>query len=200
MTHTDAQMGINGSITSSTRQVLVLPIWDVEMGLRVTVLLGQTKINDIDLVAALADAHEEVVRLDITVDEGLGVDVFNAGNELIGEQKNCLQGELAVAKVKEILQAGSEKVENHGIIVTLGAEPADKWDADTTSKGLVDTGFIFELWMFSLNALKLDGNLFTGDDVGSEVNITETATTDLTTDAVLIAYAKILQKEVSILL
>ena len=192
MTHTDAQMGINGSITSSTRQVLVLPIWDVEMGLRVTVLLGQTKINDIDLVAALADAHEEVVRLDITVDEGLGVDVFNAGNELIGEQKNCLQGELAVAKVKEILQAGSEKVENHGIIVTLGAEPADKWDADTTSQGLVDTGFIFELWMFGLNALKLDGNLFTGDDVGSEVNITETATTDLTTDAVFIAYTKIL--------
>ena len=77
-------MGVDGGITGCAGQVLVLPVRDVEVGLRVTVLLGQTKIDDIDLVAALADAHEEVVGLDITVDEGLGVDVLDAGDELVG--------------------------------------------------------------------------------------------------------------------
>jgi hypothetical protein len=66
---TDAHVGIDGSITGSASQVLVLSIRDMEEGLRVTVLLGQTEINDIDLVSTLANAHEEVVRLDITVDE-----------------------------------------------------------------------------------------------------------------------------------
>ena len=144
-------MGVDGGITSSTSQVLVLPIRNVEVGLRVTVLLGQTEIDDIDLIAALADAHEEVVRLDITVDEGFGVDVLDAGDKLVGQQKNGLQGELAVAEVEEILQAGSEEIKNHGIVVALGAEPADKWDADTTGERLVDTGLIFELWMLGLD-------------------------------------------------
>ncbi len=55
--HTDAQVGVDGGITSSSGQVLVLPIRDVEVGLGVTVFLGQTEIDDIDLVAALADTH-----------------------------------------------------------------------------------------------------------------------------------------------
>ena len=191
---TDAQVGVDGGITSSSGQVLVLPIRDVEVGLGVTVFLGQTEIDDIDLVAALADAHEEVVRLDITVDEGLGVDVLDAGDELIGQQENGLQGELAVAEVEEILQAGSEEIKNHGIVVTLGTEPADKGDTDTTSERLVDTGLIFKLGVLGLDRLKLDGNLFTRDDVGAEVDIAEAATSDLTTDAVLVADAKILQE------
>ena len=186
-------MGVDGGITSSSGQVLVLPIRDVEVGLGVTVLLGQTEINDIDLVSTLADAHEEVVRLDITVDEGLGVDVLDAGDELVGQQKHGLQGELAVAEVEEILQAGSEQIKNHGIVVTLGAEPADKRNSDTSGQRLVDTSLIFELWMLSLYRLKLDGNLFARDDVGTEINITEAATSDLATDAVLVANTEILR-------
>jgi len=88
---TDTQMSVNRGITSSTRQVLVLTVRNVEVSLWVTVLLGQTEINDIDLVATLANAHQEVVRLDITVDEGFGVDVLNAGDELIGEEEDGLQ-------------------------------------------------------------------------------------------------------------
>ena len=165
------------------------------MGLGVTVLLSQTEINNVDLVAALADTHEEVVRLDITVDEGLGVNVLNARDQLISEEKDGLQGEFSVAEVEEVLQAGSKKIEDHGIVVTLGTEPADKGDTDTTSKGLVNTSFIFELRVLGLDALELDGNLFTRDDVGSEVNVAEGATTDFTTDTIFITDAKILQEE-----
>jgi hypothetical protein len=187
-------VGVDGGITSSTSQVLVLPVRDVEVSLGVTVLLGETEIDNVDLVATLADAHEEVVRLDITVDEGLGMDVLNAGDQLVGKEKDGLQGELSVAEVEEVFQGRSEEVEDHSIVITLGTEPADKGDADTSSEGLVDTSFIFELRVLGLDTLELDGNLFARDDVGSEVNVTETTTTDLTTNAVFVSDAKILKR------
>jgi hypothetical protein len=132
----------------------------VKVSLWVTVFLGQPKVNNIDLISELADTHEEVVRLDITVDEGPGVDVLDAEEELIGEEKNSLQGELAVAEVEEVLKAGSEKIEDHGVVFTLSSEPANKWDTNTTSEGLVDTGLVFELRVPGLDTLELDSNLF----------------------------------------
>ena len=80
------------------------------MSLGVTVLLSQTKVNDVDLVAALANAHEEVVGLNITVNERLGVDVLDAGDELIGKQQDRLEREFAVAEVEEVLQGRAEEI------------------------------------------------------------------------------------------
>src|ERR1700712_987090 len=88
--HTDTQVGINGGIASSTSQVLILTVWDVEVSLGITVLLSKSEINYVDLVATLADAHEEIVRLDVTVDEGFGMDVFDAGDELIRQKEDGL--------------------------------------------------------------------------------------------------------------
>jgi hypothetical protein len=49
-----------------------------------------------------------------------------------------------------------------------------------------------------LDGLKLDGNLFTRDDIGTKVDITEAAASDFTTNAVLVADTKILQKDRSV--
>lgn len=78
-------MGVDGRITGGSRQVFVLTIWYVEVGLRVAVLFRQSKVDDIDLISTLSNSHQEVVRLDITVDERFGMDVLNTGNELISE-------------------------------------------------------------------------------------------------------------------
>ena len=48
-------------------------------GLRITELLCEAEVDDINLVATLASSHEEIVRLDITMDEVAGMDVFDAG-------------------------------------------------------------------------------------------------------------------------
>lgn len=187
-------MSVDRGITSGTRQVLVLSVRDVEVRFRVAVLLGQTKVNDIDLVATLADTHQEVVGLDVTVNEGLGVDVLDAGDELVGQEKYSLERELSVAKVEEIFQTGTEEVENHGIVIALGSKPADKWDANATGKGLVDASLIFKLGVLGLDALELDGNLFSGDDVGTKVDVTERTRSNLSTDPVLVTDAQILMK------
>lgn len=79
-------MSVDTSVTCSTRQVLVLTVWDVEVRLWVTVLLSKTKVDNVDLVAALSNSHQEIVRLDIAVDEGLGMDIFNTGDKLIRQQ------------------------------------------------------------------------------------------------------------------
>jgi hypothetical protein len=51
----------------------------MQVRLGVTVLLGQTEIDNVDLIAALADSHEKVVWLNVTVDEVPGVHVFDTG-------------------------------------------------------------------------------------------------------------------------
>lgn len=160
-------MGVDAGIAGGTSQVLVLSVRNVEVSLGITVLLGQTEIDNVDLVAALANAHEEVVRLDVTVDERLGVDVLNARDELVGKEQDGLKREFAVAEVEKILERRAEQVQNHGVVVTLGTEPAHKRDADTAGERLVDAGLIFELGVLGLDALELDGNLLTGDDVGA---------------------------------
>ena len=47
------------------------------MGAGVAVLLGQAEVDDVDQVALLPQTHEEVVRLHVSVDEVLGVDVLD---------------------------------------------------------------------------------------------------------------------------
>lgn len=185
-------MGVDGGVTGRACQVLVLSVRNVEVSLGVSVLLGQTEIDHVDLVATLANAHQEVVGLDITVDKGLGMNVLDSGDELVGKQQHGLQRELAVAEVEEILQTGTQQVKNHSVVIALGAEPADERDTDAASERLVDTSLIFELGVLGLDALQLDGDLFARDDVGTEVNITERTGTDLTTDTVLVTDAKIL--------
>lgn len=101
-------MRIDACIAGSSSQVLVLTVWDMEVGLGVTILLCQAKINNIDLISTLANAHQEIVRFDVAVDERLGVDIFNARDELVGQQQDCLQGKFAIAKVEKILQAWPE--------------------------------------------------------------------------------------------
>ncbi len=62
-------MGVDRGVTGGTSQVLVLTVWDVKVCLRVAVFLSQTEVDDIDLISTLANAHQEVVGLDVTVDE-----------------------------------------------------------------------------------------------------------------------------------
>ena len=160
-------MGVDGCITRSPRQILVLTVWNVKVRLGITVFLGQSEIDDIHLISTLPNAHQEIVRLDIPMNERFGVDVLDTRDELIGEQEHRLEGELAVAKIEEILQARSEKVQYHGIVITLSSKPTDERNSDSSSQGLVDTSFIFELRMLGLHALQFDGNFFTRNNVGA---------------------------------
>lgn len=70
-------MGVDGGIAGSAGEVLILAVGDVLVRPGVTVFLSQAKVDDVDQVAFLAEPHEEVVGLHVSVDEVLRVDVFN---------------------------------------------------------------------------------------------------------------------------
>ena len=62
--------------------------------------LRQTEINNVYVVLLLADADEEVVRLDITMEEVPRMDKLNSLEHLIGQHKHCFKGEFALAVVE----------------------------------------------------------------------------------------------------
>lgn len=65
---------------------LVLPVGNVQVGLGVPVFLCQPEIDHVDLVASLADPHEEVVGLDVSVDKVARVNVLDSG-DLAGREQ-----------------------------------------------------------------------------------------------------------------
>ena len=97
------------------------------------------------------------------------MNVFDAGYKLVGKEEHCLKGELAVAEVEKILETGSEQIDHHGVVVTLGTKPANERNTNTAGKRLVNTGFIFKLRVLSLDTFELDGNFLAGDNVGAYV-------------------------------
>ena len=70
--------------------------------------LRQTEINNVYVVLLLADADEEVVRLDITMEEVPRMDKLNSLEHLIGQHKHCFKREFAFAVVEKVLETWSE--------------------------------------------------------------------------------------------
>lgn len=71
-------MSVYAGISRCSSQVLVFPIGYVLVCSGIAILFGQTKVDDVDQVPFLAQTHQEVVWLHISVDKVLGVDVLNS--------------------------------------------------------------------------------------------------------------------------
>jgi len=83
-----------------------------------------------------------------------------------------LEAELAVAEIEEVFEGGTEKVKNHGIVITFCSEPPNERHANATRKCLIDLRFVFELGMLGLHRFKFDGNFLARDNVDPEVDVT----------------------------
>ena len=111
-------MCVDGSVSCCSSEIFVLAVGNVEMCFGVPILFGEPKVDDVDLIAAFADAHKKVVRFDVAVDKGFSMDILDAGNlhsqlivprykrigegryKLVSEKKDSFQSELPVAKVE----------------------------------------------------------------------------------------------------
>ena len=58
--------------------------------------------------------------------------------QLVGQQEDGLQGELAVAEVEQVFERRTQEVNDHGVVVALRSEPADEGNAYTACESLVD--------------------------------------------------------------
>lgn len=101
-------MGRNGGISGGTSQILSILVWNM-ISLTIHVALGKTKVNDVDEVTGgLGRSDEEVIRLHITMDNSLGVDLLEMFHELNSNQKNRLHVELAFAVLEKIFEGRPE--------------------------------------------------------------------------------------------
>lgn len=75
------QMCIDTHVSSSSSKTLVFSVWDVFLGLRVYVFFCQAKVYDVDGVLPLGagSAHQEVLRLHISIDQASSMDKLHTG-------------------------------------------------------------------------------------------------------------------------
>ena len=75
-------VGSNGGISGSSSEVLAVLVGDV-VALGVLVALGETEIDNVNVVAGgVLSTDQEIVRLDVSVDDPLLVNFFNASDQL----------------------------------------------------------------------------------------------------------------------
>ena len=93
-------------------------------------------------------------------------------HQLVSQQQDGLQRKLSVAEVEKIFERWAKEIEDHCVVVALGAEPPNERNANATSKSLIDLGLVLELGVLGLDGLELDGDLLARDDVDPEVDVT----------------------------
>ncbi len=100
-----AQMCVDTHVASRAGQTLVLAVRYVLVGLRVDVGLGEAEVDDVHNVLATRRIapDEEVLRLDVAVDQVLGMHVLHAREQLYRYHEHGLERELAVAQVEQVL-------------------------------------------------------------------------------------------------
>ena len=75
-------MSGNGSISSSSSQVLAIFVWNVDT-FSILVAFGKTKVNDVDVISGrVSTANKEIVWFDITMDKSLFMDLHYALDKL----------------------------------------------------------------------------------------------------------------------
>ena len=116
-------MGVQTCVSGSSRQTLSVFVGNVLASPRVSVSFGEPKVNDVHVVLPLAETHQEVVRLNISVQVKPRVYVLDALDHLVRKHQHCLERELPATLSEQFLQAATESVHHHHISFFVLAEP-----------------------------------------------------------------------------
>lgn len=111
-----AQVGVQGGITSSSGQVFSLAEGNM-FALRVLVALGESKVNDVDVVlGGLGRPNQEIVGFDVSVDDALVVDPLDPLKHLNRDVADCFEVKFAAALLEEVLERLAQQVHNHDVV------------------------------------------------------------------------------------
>ena len=78
----------------------------------------------------LSDTNQKVVWLHISVEEVTRVDELDSLQHLIGEHQHGFERKLPLAVVEEVLETGSQQIDNHHVVVTFDAKPMHVWNTN----------------------------------------------------------------------
>ena len=80
-------MGVNWGVAGSSCQVLSVAVRNVLASLGISEALGQPEVDHVDVMLLFADADEEVVRFDVSVQEMTRVHELNTLQLYKAEEK-----------------------------------------------------------------------------------------------------------------
>ena len=83
-------MGVDGGVAGRPRQVLPLSVGDV-LPVSLNVPLGQSKVDEKNLVGGLVESYAEVIGFDISMQEMSVMDVLNSIDHLINKYEHGFQ-------------------------------------------------------------------------------------------------------------
>ena len=98
----------DGCVSGRASQVLPVLVGDV-LALAVFVALGETEVDDVDVVAGrLRASNQEVIRLDITMNDSLFMHLLNSLDQLDADQEARLEVESSLAGREEVFKRRSK--------------------------------------------------------------------------------------------
>jgi len=100
-------VSVDTGVSSSASQIFVLLVWNMLMRLAISIPLGQPKVDQMNDVALSAQAHQEVLRLDVSVHKVLGMKPGNSPQHLVSNHEDRLQGEPTPAELEQVLERRS---------------------------------------------------------------------------------------------
>lgn len=94
---TFSQVRVDGHVSGSTGQALMLPVWNVFFCLWVDVFFGQAKVNDVDDVVLFVPlpADEKVLRFDVSVNEVFRVHILHPRDLAPPERTDTKQSDMS---------------------------------------------------------------------------------------------------------
>lgn len=166
-------MAVDAGKTCCANQAGTQRTTGVSVRLSRTSFRRKTQVGHINLVSLLPHAHQAVLRLDVSMDDIVGMDILQTTKELVDEHQDCLERKFATAEIEQVFQTRTQEVEYHGVIFALGHIGVHSWNTGTTRKRSVDISFTFEEGRIDGDVFKFDGNLLTGVDMGSLSAVSE---------------------------
>nr|POF16451.1 hypothetical protein CFP56_23969 [Quercus suber] len=186
-------MRVDAHVAGGAGQALAFAVGDMLFGLGITVLFRHAKVDDVDdvLCFGVGSTDEEVVGLDVAVDQVLLVDGLDAGEHLLGDHDDGLDGEAAPAVVEEVFQTGPQQETCQRAIDVLHG--VGGWNEQRRGPGkltaadqnLIGAVLIAQLRSVALARLELDGDLGVVEEVGTLEDDAEAALADLLAHAVV---------------
>lgn len=131
-------MGVDAGEDGIEGEVHVLLVYYMLACRFVSVAAAATEIDDEDEGGLLPESHQEVVRLDVSVEIPVVMQYLEPVQDLQGDDDRCFQAEGSSTKLQQLLETRSEKRHDQIVIVAFVSILIDLCEADFVGVGIFD--------------------------------------------------------------
>lgn len=100
-------MRIQTGIACCASQRFVVSVGDVFVCARILEPLGQSIVDQVNIVLPLANANEEIVRFDVTMEKTPRMNILTPLNHLVCQHQHSVERETTVAIVEQVFERGA---------------------------------------------------------------------------------------------